>query len=182
MAGSVGHARTWRRGTAPLLVVLASCTSTTPPPTDSMPARAPAERTVVVAVIDGDTVDVRIAGRAERVRLIGVDTPETVHPNKPVECYGPEASARLSELLPPGTEIDLAGDVEERDRYGRLLAYVLRRTDDLFVNLALVAEGYAGILPLPPNTAFAADLEAAEAAARAARLGRWGSCAAGAGR
>ncbi len=173
MAG--GH-RHDRRGRCALLflVALASCTSGSTSPSTAATVTPPFG--IVIAVIDGDTVDVAIGDRWERVRLLGIDTPETVHPNKPIECFGPEASARLGELLPPGTEVELAGDVEPRDRYGRLLAYVLRRHDDLFVNLALVAEGFAGILPLPPNTAFAADLEAAEVAARTARLGRWGGC------
>jgi micrococcal nuclease len=93
----------------------------------------------VVRVVDGDTIVVSLAGREERVRYIGVDTPETVKPGAPVECFGKKASARNKALLPPGTEVRLDRDAEERDRYGRLLAYVYRARDGLFVNASLAA-------------------------------------------
>ena len=82
----------------------------------------------VVRAVDGDTLVVTLAtGGTETVRLIGVDTPETVAPRRPVECFGPEAAAALAALVPPGTEVRLSRDVEPRDRYDRLLAYVHRR-------------------------------------------------------
>ena len=133
----------------------------------------------VVRVVDGDTVVVALAGGPSAggpVRLIGIDTPETVAPNRPVECYGPEASARLKHLLPPGTAVRLWRDVEPRDRYGRLLAYVQRRRGALFVNGDQVTAGAAIAKAFPPNTALRADLEAAEAGARAAGRGLWGEC------
>jgi micrococcal nuclease len=132
----------------------------------------------VVRVVDGDTVVVALAGGGAGgpVRLIGIDTPETVAPNRPVECYGPEASARLKHLLPPGTAVRLWRDVEPRDRYGRLLAYVQRRRDALFVNADQVTAGAAIAKAFPPNTALRADLEAAEAGARAGGRGLWGQC------
>jgi micrococcal nuclease len=132
----------------------------------------------VVRVVDGDTIEVRLAGSptTERVRLIGIDTPESVDPRTPVECYGPESTERARALLPEGTVVRLERDVEGRDRYDRLLAYVHRAEDDLFVNLALVAEGFAEPLPYPPNTAHAADLAAAANTARAGGLGLWGAC------
>jgi micrococcal nuclease len=108
-------------GLALLACAAAACA---PDPTAALP---PGHATVVT-VIDGDTLDVRIAGRRERVRLIGIDTPETVHPTKPVECFGPEASARAAELLPVGSVVLLRRDVEARDRYDRLLAYVTAPT------------------------------------------------------
>lgn len=131
---------------------------------------------VVVDVVDGDTVEVRVDGRVEAVRLLGIDTPETVDPHRPVGCFGPEASARTAELLPVGTAVSLERDVEGRDHFGRLLAYVFRAGDGTFVNEALVAEGYAEVLVIDPNRAYADRLRAAEAAARAAGAGLWGSC------
>ena len=119
-------------------------------------------------VVDGDTVDVRIDGRTERVRLIGINTPETKDPRRPVECYGPEASALTTLLLPAGTGVRLERDVEARDDYGRLLAYV-RRSDGLFVNLELARQGAAVVLSIRPNTAYAAVIAAAADEARRAR-------------
>jgi micrococcal nuclease len=128
-------------------------------------------------VTDGDTVTLRIAGaEPERARLLGIDTPETVKPDAPVECFGPEASARTKVLLPEGTEVLVQRDAEARDRYGRLLVYLWRRTDGLFVNRTLLAEGYASVLSIAPNTARRADLAAAERGARAAGTGLWGAC------
>jgi micrococcal nuclease len=130
----------------------------------------------VVRVVDGDTIVVSLAGREERVRYIGVDTPETVKPGAPVECFGKKASARNKALLPPGTELRLATDAEERDRYGRLLAYVYRADDGLFVNASLVLDGYATPLTIPPNVAHAAQFRSGAAEARRARRGLWSAC------
>jgi micrococcal nuclease len=129
-----------------------------------------------VAVVDGDTVELAVGGATERARLLGIDTPETVHPDRPVECFGPEASARTKDLLPAGTVVLLQRDEEARDRFGRLLVYLWRQADGLFVNGALVSEGFADTLRIEPNTARSADLSARRAAARAAGLGRWSSC------
>ena len=130
----------------------------------------------VTEVIDGDTITVRLAGRTETVRLIGIDTPETVHPTKPVECFGPEASAFTKSLLPPGTRVALVRDVEARDRYGRLLAYVTRVDDDLFVNRAILAAGMATPLVFEPNTAHQRDFAEVAHQASTAKLGLWGAC------
>lgn len=131
----------------------------------------------VTHVVDGDTIDVRLpAGAAERVRLLGIDTPETVKPDTPVQCGGPEASAHTKALLPPGTAVLLQRDVEARDRYGPLLAYVWRARDGRFVNRDLLTGGYARILSIRPNTTRAAELAAASSAARAAGRGVWGAC------
>lgn len=130
----------------------------------------------VVRVVDGDTLVADIDGTEESIRLIGIDTPETVAPNRPVECYGAEASHRLGELLPPGTAIRLERDVEPRDPYDRLLAYVYRSDDGLFVNLAQVEAGFAEAKEYPPNTAWKAELDGVEQAARAAGTGLWGAC------
>jgi micrococcal nuclease len=112
------------------------------------------------------------------VRLIGIDTPETVDPRRPVGCYGQEASARTKELLPPGTVVELVRDTEERDRYGRLLAYVHRARDGRFVNLELLRDGSAQLLTIPPNVAHTIELRTAERAARAEGRGLWSACGA----
>ena len=130
----------------------------------------------IVEVIDGDTVVVDLAGHRETVRLLGIDTPETVHPDRPVQCFGPEASARLRLLLAPGSGVLVTRDVEPRDRYGRLLAYLERLSDGLQVNLALVERGYAATLHIDPNDALRHELAAAESRARAAGLGLWAAC------
>ncbi len=131
----------------------------------------------VVRVVDGDTLVADVGGAEERVRLIGIDTPESVKQGSPVECFGKEASQRTKELLPDGTRIRLVLDVEKRDRYERLLAYVYRASDGLFVNLALAADGYAGLLTYPPNVAHTDDFRKAVADARAAGTGLWAACA-----
>ena len=115
----------WSRA-ALVLVVLAArlrrrVAGRPPAPT----ARRPGQSARGHRVVDGDTIDVELGGHAERVRLLGIDTPETDEPGKPVQCYGKEASAaHQAELLPAGTAVRLERDVEARDRYGRLLAYV----------------------------------------------------------
>ena len=95
----------------------------------------------IVRVIDGDTVKIDYNGKATNVRLIGVDTPETVHPNKPVEAYGKEASNFTKNLL-LGESVYLRFDIDKTDKYGRLLAYLYRAPDGLFVNLEIVRQGY----------------------------------------
>ena len=98
----------------------------------------------VVRVIDGDTVKIQYNGRATNVRLIGVDTPETVHPNKPVEAYGKEASNFTKNLL-QGESVYLRFDTERMDNFDRLLAYLYRTPDGLFVNLEIVRQGYGHV-------------------------------------
>lgn len=128
-------------------------------------------------VVDGDTIAVRVGDREERVRYIGLDTPETVKPNAPVECFGHEAHDLNAELLGgEGAPLTLRFDRELRDRYDRLLAYVYRSGDGLFVNARLVAAGAAETLPIAPNTAYAAQLSGLERRARVAGRGLWGAC------
>jgi micrococcal nuclease len=150
------------------IVLLAACAAHTTAATDG--------RATVTRVVDGDTIVVRIAGREENVRLLGIDTPETHKPDTPVECYGPEASDRLTALLPAGTIVRLVRDTESRDRYDRLLAYVYRDDDGLFIDLTMVAEGFAAPLAIPPNVAHRAEIDAAAAAAQSARRGLWQAC------
>lgn len=137
---------------------------------------AEAEATTVVAIIDGDTIDVSFAGVVERVRLLGIDTPETVSPVAPVQCFGPEATEAVGSVIPPGTEVRLERDLEARDRYGRLLLYLYRAEDGLFVNEWLVAGGYATALLYEPNTTMATPLLAAERQARRDHVGLWAAC------
>jgi micrococcal nuclease len=131
---------------------------------------------VITHVTDGDTVAVRFGSTTEKIRLIGVDTPETKHPTKPVGCWGPEASAYTTALLPPGTDVYIVRDAEARDKYKRLLAYIYRTTDNLFVNYELLAGGWGVPLSIAPNTAFETDFAAAAYSAQQANLGLWTHC------
>ncbi|HSR93451.1 MAG TPA: thermonuclease family protein [Solirubrobacterales bacterium] len=137
---------------------------------DSGPASAVVS---VVRVIDGDTIEVRLDGRDEDVRLIGVDTPETVKPDTPVQCFGERASHFTKRSL-TGKRVRLVFGVERRDVYGRLLAYVyLRRR---FFNPILVRRGLARSLTIPPNDRFAPRFRRLELGAARAGRGLWGAC------
>lgn len=125
-------------------------------------------------VVDGDTIELRIGDRNETVRLLGIDTPETVHPDEPVECFGPEASARTKELLPRGTTVRIERDIEARDHFGRLLLYVF--IDDHMINEMLLHEGLARPLSIEPNTTHAAKFKRAADEARTANAGLWATC------
>lgn len=160
------------------IVVLAAASSlaaacASPAPGSGPPADGEG---VVTHVVDGDTLDVEVGGTEERVRLIGVDTPESVAPNRPVQCYGAEASAHLASLVPEGTAVRLERDAVARDKFGRLLAYVYRAEDDMLVNLALVERGYADAVTYGDNETLYPELVAAEAAARDGGRGLWGVC------
>ncbi len=134
------------------------------------PAGAPA---TVTRVIDGDTVEVSLGAETEHVRYIGVDTPESVAPGQPVECFGERASD-FNRRLVEGARVRLVFDRERRDRYGRLLAYV--HLGPLFVNAELVRRGYARTLAIEPNTNRASLFERLEQAAGTAGRGLWGAC------
>lgn len=126
----------------------------------------------VVRVIDGDTIELE---GGEKVRYIGIDTPETVHPSKPVEFMGKEAS-ECNQGLVLGKFVRLESDIEERDKYGRLLAYVF--VDSLFVNAELVRQGFAQILTIPPNVKYADLFLSLQKEAREANRGLWDEAAA----
>ncbi len=130
----------------------------------------------VVSVVDGDTVELDFGGRRERVRLLGVDAPESVHPSVPVQCFGPEASAELARLLPTGSRVRVERDLEARDRYDRLLLYLFRADDGLFVNRWLLDRGLADTSFYEPNTSRAPELRRARSGARAEAVGLWGHC------
>jgi|SRR4051794_6205775 len=129
---------------------------------------------VVTRVVDGDTIHVALGGADETVRYIGIDTPESVKPNTPVQCFAEAASAANRRLV-DGRRVVLTFDAERRDRYGRLLAYV-RRSDGLFVNEQLVRDGYARTLTIPPNVRFAARFAELAADAREHARGLWHVC------
>jgi endonuclease YncB( thermonuclease family) len=124
----------------------------------------------VVHVVDGDTIDVSIDGQTKRLRYIGVDTPETVDPNRPVGCYGPEAS-NFNKSLVEGKTVQLEKDVSETDRFGRLLRYVY--VGDTFVNAELVKQGYAQVATFPPDVKYVEMFKQLEQEARAAGRGLW---------
>jgi micrococcal nuclease len=124
---------------------------------------------LVTRVVDGDTIELETG---DKVRYIGIDTPETKHPTKDVECYGKEASLKNKELV-EGKEVRLEKDVSETDRYGRLLRYVY--VGDLFVNYELVAEGYAQSSSYPPDIKHQDKFKEAEAEARKKEKGLWSS-------
>jgi len=127
----------------------------------------------VVKVVDGDTIDVDIDGRTERLRLIGIDTPETVDPRKPVQCYGREASNKAKEIL-TGQFVTLESDPTqgERDKYKRLLRYVIL-ADGTNFNLFMIAEGYAHEYTYHLPYKYQADFKQAEVDARNGNKGLW---------
>ena len=127
-------------------------------------------------VVDGDTIDIAISGNTERVRLIGINTPETKHPTKGMECFGPEASAYTKQLLPKGTKLRVERDIEARDKYSRLLLYVYIDNSNVFVNLDLVLQGYARPMVFEPNTAHKADFAQAATQAELRNVGLWQAC------
>lgn len=130
----------------------------------------------VTRVVDGDTIHAEAAdGGEETVRYIGIDTPESVKPGVPVQCYAKAASHRNAQLV-AGQAVRLVVGAEPRDRYGRLLAYVYRARDGRFVNEALVADGFARTLTIAPNTRYEALFAARASAAAQAQLGLWGAC------
>ncbi len=131
------------------------------------------ERVRVVRVIDGDTIDVEIDGKIERVRYIGIDTPETVDPRKPVQCFGVEASKRNKELV-EGKMVRLEKDITDRDKYNRLLRYVW--LGDTLINQTLVEQGYAKSYSYPPDIKYQDKFVAAERKAREDKLGLWTAC------
>lgn len=126
-------------------------------------------RARVVSVVDGDTI--KIEG-GEIVRYIGVNTPETVAPGRPVECYGKEASAKNRELV-QGKEVELEQDISVRDQFGRLLMYVW--LGDEMVNESLVREGFAQVSTYPPNVKYQDRFLEAQRLAVSENAGMWGA-------
>jgi len=127
----------------------------------------------VQSVVDGDTVKILMGTAVETVRLIGIDTPETVHPSKPVECFGREASNKTKELL-TGKQVSIEkdGSQDERDKYGRLLAYIFLE-DGTNVNKLLIAEGYAHEYTYNLPYKYQSEFKQAESDARTNKRGLW---------
>lgn len=173
----IGKRRAWLLVAMALLVAAAACTEIGLPSVTSRRADTPTpafERTQaqVVRVIDGDTIKVSIDGQVYTVRYIGIDTPETVHPDEPVEWMGPEASAANEELV-GGRTVYLEKDVSETDQYGRLLRYVYL-ADGTFVNAELVRMGYAQVSTFPPDVRYQDLFLELQREAREAERGLWG--------
>lgn len=157
-----------------LLLARGGCEAPAGPPGADRPASSGSRVAAdVTRVVDGDTIAVSLDGRDEEVRLIGIDTPETVDPDEPVQCFGPEASALTHQLL-TGRRVDLEFDAERRDVYGRLLAYVY--LDGRLVNAMLARRGLARTLTIAPNDSMAPLFERLVADAAAADRGLWGAC------
>ncbi|WP_309866907.1 thermonuclease family protein [Desmospora profundinema] len=160
-----------------LVLVITGCASLDPGTgavTDGID-RPPEEELIkakVVRVIDGDTIVARVKEKEERIRFIGVDTPETVHPEKGEEPFGKEASDFTKTHLPAGGTIFLEMDAEERDHYGRLLAYIWVE-EELF-NASLLQEGLATTLTIPPNVKYRDEFRALEQESREKEVGLWG--------
>jgi len=133
---------------------------------------------VVDRIVDGDTIDVVVDGREERVRLTGIDTPEAARRDTgaPAECFADEATAFTESLIPPGTPVRLERDIVGRDDYGRVLAYVYRADDGIFVNYEIVRQGYAQPLTIPPNVTHSELMVDAARAAEADDAGLWSAC------
>lgn len=141
-----------------------------------VPPLAPDEIATVSGVIDGDTITLL---DKRKVRYIGIDTPETKHPIKGVECFGYEASAKNKDLV-MGKTIRMKKDVSDVDRYGRLLRYVwIDATESarmIFVNEYLVAEGYASASTFPPDVAYSSLFKKRAEEARSSKKGLWDTC------
>jgi len=121
-------------------------------------------------VIDGDTIEVLIGQKKETVRMILVDTPETKHPTKPVQPFGPEASAYTKKTL-EGKQVKLEKDVSDRDQYGRLLRYVW--LDDQMVNEMLLEKGLARLAIFPPDVKYVDHFRDLQKKAQQAGIGIW---------
>lgn len=150
-------------------------------PASTIPVHAELAR--VVDQVDGDTLKIKavddsrylMRGQQTTVRLLEIDTPESVDPNSPVQCYATEASEALSSLAPVGTDVWVKADTELLDPYGRTLLY-LWTSDGTFINRELVLRGYAKAVLFEPNDEYIGSMRRAEATARGGRRGLWGAC------
>jgi len=154
----------------PAATVPSQATAIVPASATAAPGRETAR---VTRVIDGDTIDVELDGVIVRIRYIGMDTPETVDPSSPVECFGPQGSERNQDLV-EGRVVELEKDVSETDRFGRLLRYVY--VDGQMINEELVLDGYATAVTFPPDVKYQDRLADAERRAREGNRGLWGTC------
>lgn len=150
--------------TALVLLVLGLAFDSTPTNIDDL------NKVYVIEVIDGDTIAVKDNGVRKLVRLIGIDSPETNHPTKPVQCYGKEAKEKLTEVL-LNKEISMEVDISNVDRYDRLLRYIY--LEDQMINEQLVEEGYARAKTYEPDTKYQQKLQRAENVAKSEKVGLW---------
>ncbi len=156
------------------ILLFLGCLTQSPQPTAGpSPTPATIEIGNVTYVTDGDTIKVNVSGIIQTVRYIGIDTPETKYPGRPVECFGPEADAYNRQLV-LGKTVRLEKDQSNTDRYNRLLRYVYVGTD--MVNEALVREGYATAVSYPPDTRYQDRFQQAETLAKAEDKGLWKAC------
>ncbi len=143
--------------------------------TDSAVVGIQGEQVTIIKVIDGDTVEI---DKGIKVRLLGIDTPETKDPRRPVGCFGKEAAAETNRLL-EGNIVILEKDVSDKDKYKRLLRYIylpLESGQVLFVNDYLIREGFAKALNYPPDVKYNEQLREAESKAKEFKKGMWGRC------
>ena len=183
LIGCVEAEKSQRPGTAAPETGAAPATTPSPSRGGAVPPpRSPAalaERRIDVTVkrvVDGDTIRVNGVGPGNNlVRLTGINAPETGEGRTTRECFGPEARRWLTDRAPVGARLTLVFDVGERDRFGRLLAYVYA-SDGAFLNEDLVASGYARTMNIRPNVRHEKDLRAAERRARDERRGLWAAC------
>ena len=155
----------------PIAVDAPSATSETTTAEADLPVPSDAASAVVERVVDGDTIIVELDGERERVRLLRIDTPELAHDGEGAECLADASRIALEGLLPAGATVQLAEDVEQRDRFGRLLAHVW--IDGTWVNGAMLRDGWANLVTFPPNVAYDAEVRAAMDAAVETRVGLW---------
>lgn len=160
---------------------LVATPSVTQVPEENIPPQSlgiTGQQAQVTRVIDGDTVEVSIDNELQKIRLIGVDTPETVDPRREVGCFGKEASAVTKKLV-DGKIVLLVRDISETDKFDRLLRYVYVRgesREEIFVNDYLVREGFAKAVTFPPDVKFSEQFRDAEREAREQKKGLWGKC------
>lgn len=150
--------------------IIPSAPSPTPTITSSVLSVKDKQVVTVTKVVDGDTIEVT---GGLKVRLIGIDTPETVDPRRGVQCFGKEASNRTKELL-LNQQIVMVKDISETDKYGRLLRYIFLAKDNTFINEQLVREGFAHASSYPPDIQFQTLFKAAEKDASESNRGFWG--------
>lgn len=142
-------------------------------------AMVPGQDGRVVRVVDGDTLVVRVAGKSERIRVLGINTPETKKPGTPVECFGPQATKNAKRWVNARRDrVTLTIDVaaSDRDRYGRLLRYVEPRGTGRDLSSEQVSSGFAEVASYGQQLRRLGALERAERAAKRANRGRWGAC------
>jgi len=160
-------------GATPTVTATTAATATvSPTPTMRLSFPDGTKPATVLRVVDGDTIEVEIEGETHKVRYIGIDTPETVDPRRPVGCFGEEASA-ANKALVEGLTVGLEGDVSDTDIFGRLLRYVWLNDSEM-VNAILVREGYAQSSAYPPDVRHQELFDGLEAEARSAGRGLWG--------